>query len=201
MAYLRTTGLPALTVVAMLALAGVAFADYATAPAGTLYTGKISAKHAGTHVSLHGANGILIECNSAFEGEITGHGAWKPVSGPVTSLEFTKCTGTSTVHVKKTGTFEVEDTGINGNGSVYSKGAEIEVTTSTIFGAVSCVYTTANTFIGEITGPNASEPENATLDLEASLPRTGGSSLCGDKGTWTGKYTITSPANLYIDNS
>jgi hypothetical protein len=63
-----------------------------------------------------------------------------------------------------------------------------------------CIFNTSNTDIGTFTG-SANAGANATLDIEATIPRTGGRSgaFCGSSAQWKGSYKVTSPKPLAVD--
>jgi hypothetical protein len=61
-----------------------------------------------------------------------------------------------------------------------------------------CIFTTASTAIGVLTGTDATG-STAVLDISGKIPRTGGNFLCGSSATWTGSYSFTSPDSLWID--
>jgi hypothetical protein len=164
---------------------------------GSVYTGTVTAANDNGHVSLHGENGVTVECSSFIEGKVETHGPGLTAEGTVGALSFTGCTGSSGVHVKKKGTLIAHGLG-SSNATITSTGAEIEATASSIFGTITCVYATNATDLGTLTG-SSTTGGNATLDISAMIPRTAGSSLCGSSGAWTGGYTVTTPANLTVD--
>ena len=65
-----------------------------------------------------------------------------------------------------------------------------------------CIFETSpsGTDIGTLTG-SAIAKGTATLDIEATIPRVGGSSgfFCGTTAQWTGAYQFNSPDPLNID--
>jgi len=63
-----------------------------------------------------------------------------------------------------------------------------------------CIFGTgAGTDIGTVT-TNTASGGAATLDIGATIPRTGGTSgvFCGSTAQWTGTYKTTVPATLII---
>ena len=190
----KIIGLLSVAAAVLLAFTGTASADSATSPTGTTYTSTMSAVSGG-HVVLD--NPIAkIECASSVSGSITGHGAGKSVSGPVSSLSFGSPAGTCTnewhVTVVSGGTLSISATS-GYNGSASSSGATIEATR---FG-ITCRYATSNTPIGTLTGGSP-----ATLDISASIPFHSGSIFCGTGATaWTGAYDWTSPTSLFFDKT
>ncbi|MGN6215384.1 MAG: hypothetical protein ACTHN7_00280 [Solirubrobacterales bacterium] len=65
---------------------------------------------------------------------------------------------------------------------------------------VECIYETNETEIGTLTGSKTTG-SNATLDIKATIPRTGGSGgvFCGSSAPLTGSLKITSPTTLNVD--
>jgi hypothetical protein len=191
MKFVKMLGLLAVAAAALMAFAGTASADSATSPTGTTYTSTISASAEG-HAVLD--NPIAkIECASTVSGSITGHGAGKAVSGPISSLTFTGCTDSWHVTVVASGTLSVENNASGYNGTVKSTGATVEATR---FG-ISCRYATNGTTVGTATGGTP-----ATMDISASIPFHSGSVFCGEGATaWTGSYKVSTPSSLFIDNN
>ena len=191
---------------ALAAVAFAAFASFAAATAsatelnsisGTYGTGTtIAASAEGTTV-LHPPIGD-IECEeSKVEGKTTNAGgSSETVKGNIETLTFSKCN--ATVTVLKKGTLEVhtrtseEDL----NGTLTSSGAEVTV----VFVGFHCIFSTNSTDLGTVTG-SGNTGGNATLDIEATIPRTGGSSgiFCGSEAEWTGSYKVSSPSHLDVD--
>jgi hypothetical protein len=136
-----------------------------------------------------------LECeNSHFGGKTTSDGGGgNNVSASVSDFTLSKCNVTVTVLAK--GTLSIKATG-SSNGELLSTGTELTV----VSGGLHCIFKTNNTKLGTITG-SANTKSNATLDLEATLPRTGGSSgvSCGSTAQWTGAYKFTAPSTLNID--
>lgn len=161
------------------------------------YTGTIEATNANGHVVLASSLG-KVECSSSFKGSIETTGSEVPAEGKLSSLTFSSCTNGNTVAVKKAGSLIFHAT-TAGDGTVTSTGAEIEVITKTIFGTFTCIYTTSSTDIGTLTSSNTTRG-SAMLDVSATVPRTGGSGLCGSTGTWSGSYEITTPWMLTVND-
>lgn len=183
MKYVKILGLLAVAAAALMAFTASASATVVTGPGGET-TPTIHAVPESGHVSLH--NSIVnIECNSTVEGHITTHGATETASGPIDSLSFFDCTNEWVVDVNVLGTLEAHTTSTAGHGAatLTSNGTKVTATRA----GLSCIYETNNTDIGTVTGGT-----QATLAISASIPRVGGSFLCGG-GTaqWTGNYTTT----------
>jgi hypothetical protein len=123
-------------------------------------------------------------------------GSTETVKANVENLSFTECN--STFVVLKKGTFEIhtdpaDSTGASSNGTLTWSGSEL---TTTYLG-FHCIFSTNSTDLGTITG--SEEPFlPRTLEIKATIPRTGGSSgaFCGSTAQWTGSYKITSPSTL-----
>jgi len=100
----------------------------------------------------------------------------------VTALTWTGCT--TTVDTLSKGTLEFRHELGTDNATVTSSGMEV----TTQFLGVSCIFKTNNTQIGTLTGGNA-----ATIDINGTIPQSGGGFLCPSSGVWSGTYTLTSP--------
>jgi len=192
MKYAKSLGLLAAAAAVLMAFAAAASADTATSPTGTTYTGTIRAEAEG-HTVLD--NPIAkIECASTIEGTITGHGAGKPVSGSVSTLDFTNCTNEWHVTTVSGGTFSIDNTGATI--TVTSSGATFEATRL----GVTCRYATNNTLIGRLTN-SESDFSSATMHVVGIAPFESGSFLCGENMAWTGSYKVVKPIPLTIDNN
>ena len=194
MKYVKMFGLAAL------AAALMAFAAVGTASATTLDDAEgamgvgdtIAAESEGT-TELHPPIGSIKCEESQVGGEITNAGGeGVNVSGNITALSWSKCNATVTVLAK--GTLSVSSSGSN-NGALSSTGAQVTVS----YLGFHCIFTTNNTALGTVTG-SANTGGNATLDIKATIPRTGGSSgaFCGSTAAWTGSYKVTTPGTLNI---
>jgi len=200
MKYVRILGLLAVAASALMAFASTASAATLTSPTGTTYTGTITATS--THTVLHGSFTDVTCTHSHMEGTVAKHGASTTVSGPISTLTFT---GGCNVTVKKAGSLELHaiksttphETCASGTyctGTLTSSGAEVVVHTS----VGECVFTTSNTSLGTVT-PTNDTGGAAIFHIAATIPRTGGSFLCGASGIWTGTYTVSTPSTLWID--
>lgn len=197
MKYVKMLGLLAIAAAALMAFAGTASATTLTNGSGVFYPkGTVIHAEAEGTVTLHPPIGDITCTSSTVQGEVEkpgGAAESETVSGPIGTLTFGGCN--AAVTVLKPGTLEIhtKEKGVNnGNGTLTSNGAEVTVVA---FG-IHCVFTTSNTDIGTVTG---SKTKDATLDIEATIPRTGGSFLCGSTAQWTGSYTVDKPTPLYID--
>lgn len=158
-----------------------------TAPQGIVATPAIKAKSEG-NITLHNQIAKL-GCTSVAEGAVASHGTG-PVTGNLSALSFTGCTSGWHVTVTALGSLSLHSTE-GSSGTVTSTGLTIE---ATHFGTV-CSYKTENTDLGTFTSGTP-----ATLHLEATIPRHGGSELCGSASAeLTGSYAVNSPAALFVD--
>jgi hypothetical protein len=185
MKYLKMFGLAALAA-ALMAFAAVGTASAATLEdaGGVMEVGdKISAES--SHTVLHPPFGSITCAQSSVSGTITNaHG----VSGSVDSLSFSSCN--ATVTVLKKGTLSID-----GNGVLTGSGQEVTVN----YLGTHCIFSTNSTKLGTVTSSSKTKG-HAVLDIEATIPRTGGGSgaFCGSTAQWTGNYTVTNPATLNV---
>ena len=195
---IRTFGLAALAAALMaLVVAGSASATTLTGASGTLPSGTtIAAENEGT-VTLHPPIGDIECTKSAVSGKTTNAGSsTETVKGNIESLSFTSCNATVTVLTKGTLEVHTRETTANNNGTLTSSGTEVTVE----FAGFHCIFKTSSTDIGTVTG-SANTKSNATFDISAKIPRTGGRSgaFCGTEAEWTGSYKITNPTTLNVD--
>ena len=194
MKYVKILGLLAVAAAALMAFAGTASATVITSPTGTVLP-EDSVIHAESEESaVVGTNQVLlhnsiaeIKCDSTASFTNDHTNAAGTTTGPITSLSFTNCNSPWTVTVNTLGSLEVHSSG-SYNGTLTSKGTKVTATNDSL--GVNCVYETnaaTGTDVGTITGGNP-----ATLDIIASIPRIGGSFLCGGSAAnWTGAYKST----------
>ncbi|HEX5526832.1 MAG TPA: hypothetical protein VFX44_06490 [Solirubrobacterales bacterium] len=129
-----------------------------------------------------------------------------PAKASVSELSFEVCN--ATVKVLQTGSWDihtdytVEENGLvqirttsNNVGTVTSTGMEVTIELS----GFHCIFKTNSTLLGRLTG-SAVTKGTATLDIGATIPRTGGRSgaFCGSTAQMTGAYQFTSPGTLDI---
>ncbi|HKF83591.1 MAG TPA: hypothetical protein VKB23_11585 [Solirubrobacterales bacterium] len=206
MKYVKMLGLLALAATALFAFAASASATTLTSPKGTQYTGTLHAVTEG-HAILHDTSGlgITIQCNGTVHGTVTAGGAgitpeFHFTQPPNTGLNWSNCTDNWHVTTLKTGTLQIHNIAGSENGTVTSLGAEVTTKQSTT--GLHCIYSTAaaGTDVGTLTSSTVTGGES-TLDIAATITRTGGSSgfFCGSAGTWTGNYKVTTPATGYVD--
>jgi len=161
-------------------------------PAGTLITAESEGK-----TELHPPFGS-INCTKSHVGGKTLNegGAGVDVEGTVEALSFSECNATVTP-LKVNGDYgnlRIASNG-NGNGTLYGTNQEVTV----VYLGLHCIFKTNNTKLGTVTG-STSATTDATLDIEATIPRTSGSSgaFCGSEAQWTGSYKVTTPTPLYV---
>jgi len=197
MKYLKMLGLAAVAACALMAFVGAGSASATTLTCSgltTCPTGTVLHAVSEGHATLHPIIGD-IQCNSTVQGKITSTGSSTTTTvGGIETLTFTGCTNGATVHTLKAGNLELHVTGTD-VGTVTSTGAEVTVEA---FG-FHCIFSTNATDIGTFTGSNKTG-KAATLDIVATIPRTGGRSgaFCGSTAQWTGSYEITKPNPLNI---
>jgi hypothetical protein len=199
MKYLKMFGLAALAAALMaFIVAGSASATTLTGAGGTaLGAGTVITSEAEGMTILHPPFGD-IECEeSKVGGKTTNAGSsTETVLGNLEALSFSKCN--ATVTVLQLGSLEIhtQNATANNNGTLTSSGTEVTVE----FFGTHCIFKTSNTDIGTVTG-SANTGGNATFDISATIPRTGGRSgpFCGSTAQWTGSYKITSPSTLNVD--
>ena len=217
MRYLKALGLAAIAAAALMAWVGAGTASATTVDCeGTAcaLNAVIHAEAEGT-VTLHPPIGD-IECKkSTVEGKLENLGSSTTTAGgKIGTLNFSECN--ATVNVLKTGSLEIHteyETKIDNpgtkeevktviqkenstnNGTLTSSGAEVTV----VFAGFHCIFSTSSTDIGTLTG-SANTGGNATLDIIATIPRTGGNSgaFCGSTAQWTGSYKVDNPTSLNV---
>jgi hypothetical protein len=194
MKYLKMLGLMAVAGAALMALAATASATTITSPTGTAYTGTVKME-AEAAIKI-GGSFTQVECKkSTIEEKIETHGAGVTASGAGTNVSVGECNFPTTV--AKFGKIEIHaaTAGSEVNGTVTSTGAEIKVNTS----VGECIFSTNATDIGTLTGSQATG-SSGTLDVSATIPRTGGSFLCGSSGTLSGSWKSVIPTSTWIDS-
>ena len=201
MKYLKLMGLAAIAAAALMAFAGSASATTLTGAGGTVLnkgTSIVSAAEGRT--TLHPPIGDIFCENSKVSGKTTNNSGEKdaegrtlPVTGSIEALTFEECN--AEVVVLNKGTLSISE-GTGSNGTLRGTGNEVTVT----FSGFHCIFKTNNTKLGTVTGSNTTGA-TATLDIEATIPRTGGRSgaFCGSTAQWTGSYLVSNPDTLNID--
>lgn len=173
------------TAAVMLTLVGSSAATTVTSTGGAT-TGNIQGYSIG-HATLHNAI-VSIKCSVTLEGSVETHGSGVTAEGQATTVNISSCTDEWVVDTVTKGTIIAHWTSGN-NGILTSTGTRA---TATRLG-LSCIYETNATQVGTVTGGDP-----ATLHIAMSVPRVGGSFLCGGSTaqlTGTGK----SIGPVYLD--
>lgn len=196
MTFAKLLGLTVTVAAALTMVGGTASATVVTSN-GSAYTGNLHIQSENGHFSLHGANGVTIQCSLTTSGAIQTHGSAATATAPITTSFYTNCTNALSLHVGSNGSLVMHSLG-GGNATLTSTGTEVTFTVGTIFGTLACGYTTNETHIGTLTG-SSTTGGNATIDYSGTMPRTKGSALCGATGLLTGSAKVTTPAQLTVD--
>lgn len=201
---------------AALAAALMAFLVVGTASATVIENVKGTPLPAGTSITaesenkteLHTPFGSINCVTSHVGGKTTNaggviEGTTVGVRGTVTSLSFSECNATITpvtvvdpkTTTKDYGSLEIVSNSNGNDGALYGTGQEVTVS----YLGFHCIFKTNKTKLGTVTG-SGTTGSNATLDIEATLPRTGGNSgsFCGTTAQWTGSLKFTTPNPLYV---
>lgn len=192
MKHVKMLGLLVMAAASLMAFASSASAATLTSPAGTEYTGEItSSLEKGSSALLKA--GIEDTCTSSTTAGTVTTNTSTEASGALSSLTFGGCTQDTVV--KNAGSLK-----INSAGEVFTSGSRVEVTVTSIFGNITCFYgaeTGSSVKIGTFVGGTPAKLNVSTT----SLQRLSGSntSLCAEKGTWTGTYVVTSPSTLLLN--
>jgi hypothetical protein len=139
-----------------------------------------------------------IQCAKATgEGKLTNTGSSTTTpSGASEITTIQECNATVTALQK--GTLEVHTKSANadGNGLFTSTGTQVTVE----FIGTHCIFETKNTTVGTLTGSSTTKG-TATMDIEATIPRTGGRSgaFCGSTAQMTGSLKVTKPDWIDVD--
>lgn len=194
---LKSLVLVAAVFAAFASLAATASATELYTESGMVTPGTTIAAAAEGKTILHPPIGS-IECGaSTVEGTTSNTGgATETVKGNISALTYTECNATVTVLKKGSLEIHTRNAEADGNGTLTSSGTEVTV----VFAGFHCVFSTNNTDLGTLTSDTESEA-NATLDIEATIPRSGGSSgiFCGSTAAWTGSYAFTAPSTIGVD--
>ncbi|HEY6731343.1 MAG TPA: hypothetical protein VI039_09985 [Solirubrobacterales bacterium] len=172
-----------------------ASATVLTSPAGSTYTGTLSAKAIG-EVVFHGF--VTHTCkNSVIEAQVEQHGSLVTAAGKVNKMTFTEC-GSTHIAVIKPGTLEIHtDTATaNGNGTVTLSGVEITYVLTSIFGSIHCTMIGNQFDLGTLTG---SKNTGATARIGTQRISDPTSFFCPTEVDWTASYEFTTPDYLDVD--
>jgi hypothetical protein len=193
MKQLKLLWIATIAMAASMAFASAAFATSATSPAGTTYTGPLAGTSEGKviwHTSI-----MSFECNFSMEGIIEVHGAGLTGQGQATNYTYKECNSNITISTLKHGTLEIHSAG-KGLGTITSSGTQGQAKLHS-FG-IECIYGTNNTDLGVVTDSSITGGP-ATIDLSATIPRIGGSALCGSTATLTAAAIVNTPEEIFID--
>jgi hypothetical protein len=204
MKYLKAFELVALVAAALTAVVGVGTASATeltcTEPAGTKVMCPVGTEvHAEAEGNLvtHQSIGDIPCSASTMKGKTTNTGgSSETVAIVLEALTFSGCN--AEVVVLEPGSLEIHtrEASANGNGTVTWSGMRVTQT----FVGFHCIFTTSATDIGTLTGSSTTKA-TPTLDIEATIPRTGGRSgaFCGSTAQWTGSYQFTAPDWMDVD--
>lgn len=140
-----------------------------------------------------------LECESKISGKTKNSGsATETVVVTLESFTYTSCNGETVVLRAGELIVHTNETNANNNGTLTWTGTEV----TTTFNGFHCIFETNETEVGILTG-SANTKSNATLDINARIPRTGGRSgaFCGSTAPWTGSYKFTAPSSLTVDGT
>lgn len=117
-----------------------------------------------------------------------------PFTLAVRDITITGCTGEFAVHVLGNGSMSVTSGGLlRGTGQTFNVTTPLGIT---------CEFTTNSTILGIVEDSKATGG-TAAANISASIPRTGGSFLCGSSGQSTEEYLVTATGGgsdrFYID--
>lgn len=199
MKHVKISGLALVISVALLALLGVATTSATVICKNNLNTNVCSEPYAvGTKgtASLTGSmtfkttgGTTIATCTSSTVSgtlETAGSSTTTPKSN-LTTLTFSGCS--TTVDVLAAGTGEPHWTAGTDNGVMTTSGTRVTVN----FLGVSCIFKTAATAVGTLTGGNP-----GTLDLNGTIPEETRNFGCPSSGILSGTYIATEPKNAWL---
>lgn len=204
MRYLTKFGVIAIAMAALMA-----FIDAGTASATILTNAQGGQYGVGTTFDLKSEGKVVfgfglgkLECESTVRGQVTNAGgATSTVSGPIENNLpgeplFSECNGVVETVAKGILEIHTQEANANFNGTLTSTGLEL----TTEFATFHCIFRTNGTDLGTVTGSTGTGGK-ATVDIKATLPRTGGRSgaFCGSSVQLTGSYVVESPAFVDVD--
>jgi hypothetical protein len=190
----------------ILAVAATALTAFAASASASIVTTTTGGTASGSTIHLVTENGhaSLANSNANIACPITITGtpvAWGHRFNPPPTSTFvdirvdefivTLCTNGWTVEVNAKGNLLLDWTSGH-NGTLRSSGATLTAVLHTIFGDITCRYSTNNTHIGTVTGGNP-----ATLKLEGKIPFHSGGGLCGSGESQLSGNLVTTSA-LYV---
>jgi hypothetical protein len=123
----------------------------------------------------------------------TTGGSTSTVTGSITTLDWGNCTCTTTTVTN--GSLEIHWISGTHNGTLTGQNSKWKVVCS----GITCEYgfAAAGTDLGKVTS-SASSTSAATIDIESTLPKLGGSFLCPSTEEWSGNYLFTEPIPLHV---
>jgi len=174
-------------------LESAAAAPALTSPEGTAYTGTIEAT-ASSSLLLKATFANVTCTASTMVGNVVLNNETH-ASAPITALSFGNCSTTTDPLQNGDGFFG--SLTINQKGEVFGFNSRVTM----VAAGAHCIFGTSGsgTKLGTLT-PSSVTEKTAVLDISASLPYLGGTSsfVCGSIGTWTGRYTVTTPDVLNL---
>jgi len=194
MKHLKMIGLALVAAAAFMAFAGSASAaPTLTSPAGTAYTGTLTAT-ASSSLLLKATFANVTCTSSTVSGTISTNNETH-AAGNISTLSFSNC-GTNDVTSLKNADNTFGQLTVNQKGEVFGSNSRVTILNTTT--GAHCIYgTTINTKLGTLTGGKP-----ATMTISASLPYNAESKssqfVCGSTGSWSGSYTVTVPGELYV---
>jgi len=191
MKYLKLLGLLVMAAALMMAFAGSASAATFTAPAGTAYTGGVSASLEGSAVLKAGFAEITCTASTGA-GTMTTNNETE-ASGTISTVDFAGCGSSTVTTLNNSGTLKIlkSNTVVSGTG--------VEVTVSTL--GTSCVYGlgSTSTSLGTATNTGSGLTAAVTLAVSASLPKISGGFLCANPASLMASYKVTAPMPSVVD--
>ncbi|HEX3040905.1 MAG TPA: hypothetical protein VHP56_02295 [Solirubrobacterales bacterium] len=190
MKHLKMLGLAAVAATALMAFAAGPASATTLSINGVTQTGAVAIEAsiaAGNSAILKDTSGFSQNtCTTSVAKGSTDTKTGEAVTGKLSSLTFSNCTRTVTVH--KPGALEILWISGSTNGTVYSENAQ--VTSGSPIGILNCT-TGETTHIGTLTGIASG---SATMHINALIN-------CGiiSSAKWEGTYTITSPSGLGVE--
>lgn len=200
MKLLKVTSAVIATLAALMALAfvGSASATTLTGSGGsTLGSGTSIGGGSEGATILHPPIGDIKCEQSSFESSVVrAGGSTETAETAVSTFSFNFCNAEVDVLDPGFLEFHTQESSANNNATVTSWALEVTVT----FAGFHCMFTTNQTQIGTLTG-SANTGSWSTIDIAATIPRTGGRSgaFCGSTAAWTGSYVLFSPSVLNVD--
>jgi hypothetical protein len=204
MKYCKLIGLIAIAASALVASLGASSASATqltcTEPAGTkvfcVVGSELHSESEGV-VTLHPIIGDITCERATGYGSFTSAGSstTTPAGTPaLTTLE--NCTAVVQVLAKGVLEIHTKSASVDNRGLVTSTGTEVTVEAY----GFHCIFKTSATGIGTFTGSSITKG-TPTIDLEATVPRSGGRSgaFCGSTAQMTGSLKITKPDWMDID--